>query len=46
LSDNLPKLMDAIAGVDQLDDELKQNRQEVMNAAGLRIAELVEALLG
>lgn len=46
LSDNLPKLLDAITGVDQLDDELKQNRPQVMNAAGLRIAELVEVLLG
>lgn len=42
---NLTKLMDAIAGIDQMDDEAKANRAALISTIGYRMGELVDAVL-
>jgi len=44
-SGGIAKLVEAMAGVDQLDDEMKANRKAALNAVLLRSAELVDVLL-
>ena len=44
-SGNLQKLVDAVAGVDQIDDEAKANRKVFMQTIGYRTGELADALL-
>jgi hypothetical protein len=44
-SENLPGLMSAMSGIDQVGDELKLNRKEAIQTVALRVSELVEALL-
>ena len=46
LGHNLPLLMEAIAGVDQLDEEFKNERGPALAAVGLRLGELTDVLLG
>lgn len=44
-SENIPLLMNALSGADQISDELKANKVAAFNAVSLRIGELVSALL-
>lgn len=44
-SENLPGLMAAMSGIDQVGDELKLNRKEAVQTVALKVSELVEALL-
>lgn len=44
-ADNLPKLMDAVAGVNQVADELKANKAVAFATIGSRVGELAGALL-
>jgi len=46
LSGNLSLLMDAIGGIDQLDDEMSAERSAALASIGLRTGELVDVLLG
>ena len=41
----LPELLEAVSGMDNIDDELEESKQAVMNAVLLGAAELVNALL-
>lgn len=45
-SSSLPKLIDAVSGVDQLDDEWKENRAALIGTAAYRLGELVDSLIG
>lgn len=45
ISQLMDELMNALAGIDQVDDELQQNRQVVLQTVGYRTGELVDALL-
>lgn len=45
-TNNVAKLMDALAGVDQLGNEVKENRKVVLASIGYRTGELADAILG
>ncbi len=40
------KLIDALAGLDQLDDEFSANRAAVMSTVALRLGDVVDTVLG
>ncbi len=42
---NLPKILAAVQGIDQLDDEMAQNKGVVLATIGYRSGELAGALL-
>lgn len=44
-SENLPLLMNAFNGLDQVDDEFKANKAAAINAIALRVGELIGVLL-
>lgn len=44
--DCLPKLMEAVSGIDQVDDEAKENKEVVLATVGYRTGELAGALIG
>ena len=46
VGENLKNLTDAIAGLDQVDDELKANRKVVMQTIGRRTGGLADAIIG
>lgn len=46
ISGNIPALMAAMNGVDQVAVELKSNRRAAFETIGLRSADLMDALLG
>lgn len=39
------KLVDALAGIDQMDDEMKGNRKAALQTLALRMSEMVDVLL-
>lgn len=44
-SENIGNLMTAVSGIDQVQDELKLNKQAAVQGVALRVAELVSVLL-
>jgi hypothetical protein len=42
----LPKFLAAIQGIDQMDDEIAQDRKVALQTIGYRLGELIDALLG
>lgn len=44
--ENIQNLIDAINGIDQVDDEIKANRKVVMATIGARTGELADAIIG
>ena len=45
-AENLPGLMEALNGMDQVDDELKESRKVVLETVGYRVGSLTDAVLG
>ena len=45
-SSNLPALINAMSGIDQVDDELKNNKDVAYATLGSRVGELTAALVG
>lgn len=42
----LPKLIDAVGGIDQAGDEVKEHRKVALQTIGYRTGELTDAILG